>query len=200
MEKLREYYFGAGGAEEIPVTALREYLDAHYVSFRTIRIPKKTVDVYGNEQDRDEAQENALREKLTAGLSAINENGTGIESVFATFVSDRNGDREEYSEVVTDGTDHAYSTEFVEAVRAIAVGTAAVLDYDDALYLVYRENIQTDEDVFETYRAQCLEALSESALRAKIDEIGKGYSSTVNQPLAAECWNNYWNAVAKTNQ
>ena len=195
VEKLRAYYFGEGGPEEIPVSALKEYLGSRYVSFRAVVIPKKTVDVYGNEKERDEAQNAALQEKLSAGLNAINNNGTGIESVFATFAADRNGDREEYREVVTDGTDHAYSQEFVDTVKAVNVGTAAVLDYGDALYLVYRENIQADEDIFETYRDECLTALSESALLAKLDEIARGYSSTVNQPVAAECWNNYWNAV-----
>ena len=199
-EKLRQAYFGEGGPQEVPAETLREYLDARYVSFRAVRIPKKTVDVYGNEKERDAAQEEALRQKLSAGLSAINENGTGIESVFATFVSDRNGDREEYSEVVTDGTDHAYSAEFVEAVRAIPAGTAAILDYEDSLYLVYREEIRDDEDIFEAYRDDCLEALTESDLLAKIDEIGKAYSSAVNQPLIAECWNNYTNAVARAGQ
>ena len=196
-EKLREYYFGEGGAEEVPADTLREYLGAHYVAFRTVSIPKKTVDVYGNEKDRNETEEQALREKLTAGLSAINDNGTSIESVYATFVSDRNGDREQYSEVVTDGTDHAYSAEFVDAVRAIDVGKAAVLDYGDALYLVYREDIRADEDIFEAYRGECLAALTETDLLAKIDEIGRAYSSTVDQTRIAECWNSYMNAVAK---
>lgn len=197
IERLRQYYFGEGGAEEVPADTLREYLGTHYVAFRTVIIPKKTVDVYGNEKDRDEAQEQALREKLTAGLTAINENGTGIESVYATFVSDRNGDREQYSEVVTDGTDHAYSAEFADAVRAIDVGKAAVLDYEDALYLVYREDIQADADIFEAYRDECLAALTETDLLAKIDEIGRAYSSTVDQTRIAECWNNYMNAAAR---
>ena len=197
IEKLRQYYFGEGGAEEVPAATLRDYLNAHYVAFRAIIVPKKTVDIYGNEKDRNDAQDRALREKMSAGLSAINNNGTGIESVYATFVADRNGDREQYSEVVTDGTDHAYSEEFVNAVRAIGVGRAAVMDYGDALYLVYREDIQADEDVFETYRDECLATLSENALLAKIDEIGRAYSSTADQTRIAECWNNYRNAVAK---
>lgn len=198
LEKLRQTYFGQGGVSEVPESQLREYLAARYVAFRTIRIPKKVLDVYGNETDRDAAQQAALDEKLSAGLRAINENGTGIESVFATFVSDRKGDREEYAEVVTDGTDHAYPTEFVEAVRAVSAGTAAIFDFDEAYYLVYREDILQDEDIFETYKDKCLTALTENDLLAKIDEIGKAYTSVKDQPAIAECWNNYWNALSKT--
>ena len=198
QEKLRQAYFGEGGANEVPQAQLREYLAARYVAFRTIRIPKKVLDVYGNETDRDEAQQAALDEKLSAGLRAINENHTGIESVFATFVSDRKGDREEYDEVVTDGTDHAYPTEFVEAVRAVNVNTAAIFDFDEAYYLVYREDISQDEDIFEAYKDKCLTALTESDLLAKIDEIGNAYTSVKDQPAIAECWNRYWNALAKT--
>lgn len=196
-EKLREIYFGEAGASPVPEEQLRDYLEAAYVSFRVIRIPKKTLDVYGNEVDRDEAQTAALNEKIAAGLAAVNENGTGIESVFATFVSDRNGDREEYAEVVTDGADHAYPAEFVQAVRAVPVGKAAVLDYDDALYLVYREDIRTDEDVFEAYKDECLAGLTEDALRAQIDEFARNYASVKDQPALAACWNDYRNARAK---
>ena len=197
LEKLRQFYFGEGGPNEVSEDELRAYLDARYVSFRAIRIPKKVTDVYGNETERDEAQQAALDEKLSAGLRAINENGTGIESVFATFVSDRKGDREEYAEVVTDGTDHAYPAEFTEAVRAVSIGTAAVFDFEDAYYLVYREDIRQDADVFEAYKDKCLAALTENDLRARIDEIGKAYTSVKDPAAVAACWNNYMNASAR---
>ena len=199
-EKLRQAYFGEGGPDEVPEQRLRDFLAARYVAFRSIRLPKKTRDAYGNETDRSEAQQAALQEKIAAGLSAVNDNGTGIESVFATFVSDRNGDREEYAEVVTDGSDHAWSAEFVEAVRGIPEGTAAALDYGDAYYLVYRENILADEDIFEAYRDKCLKALTENDLLAKIETIGGAYASVKDQPVLAACWNSYRNALARTGQ
>lgn len=199
LEKLRQAYFGEGGPNEVSQEQLRAYLEARYVSFRAIRIPKKVLDADGNETDRDAAQETALNEKLTAGLNAINVNGTGIESVYATFVSDRKGDREEYAEVVTDGTDHAYPAEFVQAVRAIPVNTAAILDFDDSLYLVCHEDILQDEDIFEAYKDKCLEGITEQDLRTKIDEIGRAYTSVKDQPAVAACWNDYMNAVAKQN-
>ena len=199
-EKLRQAYFGEGGPEEVPAQTLREYLAARYVAFRSIRIPKKKKDAYGKEADRTEEQESALREKIAAGLAAVNDNGTGIESVFATFVSDRNGDREEYAEVVTDGSDHAWSTEFVEAVRAIPEGTAAALDYGDSYYLVYRENILADDDIYEAYKGKCLEAVTENDLLAKIDAIGGAYASVKDQPALAACWNSYHSALAKAGQ
>ena len=196
-EKLRQAYFGEGGTDEVPPQRLREYLAARYVAFRSVRIPKKTTDAYGNETERNAAQESALREKIAAGLAAVNDNGTGIESVFATFVSDGSGDREEYAEVVTDGSDHAWSAEFVEAVRGIPEGTAAALDYGDSFYLVYRENILADEDIYEAYREKCLTAVTENDLLAKIDAIGGAYSSVKDQPALAACWNSYRNALAK---
>ena len=200
LEKLRQAYFGEGGPNEVSQDQLRAYLETRYVSFRAIRIPKKVLDADGNEVDRTAAQETALNEKLTAGLAAVNVNGTGIESVYATFVSDRNGDREEYAEVVTDGTDHAYPTEFVQAVRAIDVNTAAILDFNDSLYLVLHEDILQDEDIFEAYKDECLEGITEQDLRTKVDQIGMAYTSVKNQPAIAECWNSYWNALAKNAQ
>ena len=200
QEKLRQAYFGEGGTDEVPAEQLRAFLETRYVAFRVIRIPKKVLDANGTETDRDEAQQTALNEKIAAGLSAINETGTGIESVFATFVSDRKGDREEYSEVVTDGTDHAYPAEFVEAIRAVPVNTAAVFDFNDAYYLTYREDITEDEDIFEAYKGKCLSALTEFDLQAKIDRIGKAFTTVKDQAAMAECWNNYWNALAKNNQ
>ena len=197
QEKLRQAYFGEGGSDEVPVEQLKAFLETRYVAFRVIRIPKKTLNEQGEETERDEAQQAALNEKITAGLRAVNENGTGIESVFATFVSDRKGDREEYAEVVTDGTDHAYPAEFVEALRAVPVKTAAVFDFNDAYYLAYREDIREDEDIFEAYKDKCLAGLTERDLQTKIDRIGMTYTSVSNQPAVAECWNHYWNALAK---
>ena len=199
-EKLRQAYFGEGGPDEVPTQTLREYLAARYVAFRSIRLPKKTRDAYGKETERNAAQQSALQEKLAAGLSAVNDNGTGIESVFATFVSDRNGDREEYAEVVTDGSDHAWSAEFVEAVRGIPEGTAAALDYGDSYYLVYREDILADDEIFEAYKGKCLEALTENDLLAKIEAIGGSYASVKDQPVLAACWNSYRSALARTGQ
>ncbi|MBQ6117659.1 MAG: hypothetical protein IJK98_00365 [Clostridia bacterium] len=196
-EKLRQAYFGEGGSDEVPAQRLREYLAARYVAFRAIRLPKTVRDAYGKEAERSEAQNSALQAKISAGLSAVNDNGTGIESVFATFVSDRNGDREEYAEVVTDGSDHAWSAEFVEAVRGVPEGTAAALDYGDSYYLVYRENILADDDIYEAYKGKCLEALTENDLLARIDAIGGAYSSVKDQPALAACWNSYRNALAK---
>ena len=200
LEKLRQAYFGEGGPNEVSQEQLRAYLEARYVAFRAIRIPKKILDANGSEVDRDAAQEAALNEKLTAGLAAVNVNGTGIESVYATFASDRKGDREEYAEVVTDGTDHAYPAEFAQTVRAIPVNTAAILDFDDSLYLVFREDILKDKDIFEAYKSECLAGITGQDLRTKVDEIGRAYTSVKNQPAVAECWNRYMNALAKNAQ
>ena len=197
QEKLRQAYFGEGGSDEVPKEQLKAFLETRYVAFRVIRIPKKVLDANGEETERDAARQAALNEKIAAGLSAINVNGTGIESVFATFVSDRKGDREEYDEVVTDGTDHAYPAEFVEAIKAVPVNTAAVFDFNDAYYLAYREDISKDEDIFEAYKDKCLTGLTERDLQIKIDRIGSTYTSVKDPSAVAECWNNYWNALAK---
>ena len=106
----------------------------------------------------------------------------------------------EYAEVVTDGTDHAYPAEFVQAVRAIDVNTAAILDFNDSLYLVLHEDILQDGDIFEAYKDECLEGITEQDLRTKVDQIGMAYTSVKNQPAIAECWNDYWNALAKNAQ
>ena len=196
-EKLRQTYFGEGGTDEVPAEQLRAFLETRYVAFRVIRIPKKVLDADGNEIERDDAQKAALDEKIAAGLNAVNGNGTGIESVYATFVADRKGDREEYAEVVTDGTDHAYPAEFVEALRAVPVKTAAVFDFNDSYYLAYREDITEDEDIFEAYKDKCLAGLTERDLQIKIDRIGSAYTSVKDPSAVAECWNNYWNALAK---
>ena len=200
QEKLRQAYFGEGGTDEVPAEQLRAFLETRYVAFRVIRIPKKVLDADGNETDRDAAQQAALDEKIAAGLSAVNVNGTGIESVYATFVSDRKGDREEYAEVVTDGTDHAYPAEFVEAIRAVPVKTAAVFDFNESYYLAYREDITEDEDIFEAYKDKCLAGLTERDLQIKIDRIAGAYASVKDPSAVAECWNAYRNAMAKNAQ
>ena len=200
QEKLRQAYFGEGGTDEVPTEQLRAFLETRYVAFRVIRIPKKVLDADGNETDRDAAQQAALDEKIAAGLSAVNVNGTGIESVYATFVSDRKGDREEYAEVVTDGTDHAYPAEFVEAIRAVPVKTAAVFDFNESYYLAYREDITEDEDIFEAYKDKCLAGLTERDLQIKIDRIAGAYASVKDPSAVAECWNAYRNAMAKNAQ
>lgn len=198
-EKLRQAYFGEGGAYEVPRDQLKAYLETRYVSFRAIRIPKKILAADSSETDRDAAQQAALDEKIAAGLAALN-GGTGIESVFATFVADRKGDREEYTEVVTDGTDHAYPAEFADAVRAMPVESAAVFDFGDDYYLVYRDDLRNDEDIFEAYKDECLAGLTDADLRRTIDRIARSYTSVTDQPVIAACWNNYKNATAKAGQ
>ena len=120
--------------------------------------------------------------------------------MFATFVADRKGDREEYTEVVTDGTDHAYPAEFADAVRAMPVESAAVFDFGDDYYLVYRDDLRDDEDIFEAYKDECLAGLTDADLRRTIDKIAQSYTSVTDQPVIAACWNNYKNATAKTGQ
>ena len=62
---------------------------------------------------------------------------------------------------------------------------------------LYREDIRTDEDVFEAYKDECLAGLTEDALRAQIDAFAGNYASVKDQPALAACWNNYQNARAK---
>ena len=80
------------------------------------------------------------------------------------------------------------------------VNTAAILDFNDSLYLVCHEDILQDEDIYEAYKEECLAGITEQDLRTKVDQIGRAYTSVKNQPAIAECWNSYWNALAKNAQ
>lgn len=182
IEKLRSFFYGAGGKYEISESALKNCLNENYAAFFYIRTPLKYFDSAGNEAELSASETESLKE-LYVNSSALITPAMGTQLAFAK-IADKYPLTEESADIkIITASDSEYSSAFFEAVKKMRGGTAAVTQYGDCIYLIYSIDVLSDDAIFDACRENCLKLLSEAPLQNEINKMCGNYKSKRDMPL-----------------
>lgn len=187
IEKLRLAFFDKGGTDEISDAVLRGVLAENYVAFRYIRTPVYNTDVYGNKIPLTAEETNELSRVYTKAANSVASSYT-TEKAYSEISAVFPLTEQSYDTVVISSGDHRYSDSFYTTVKSTDNNKAAVFQYENYVYLVYKLNIVNDPAIFSQYRSDCLKIISEEPLQSKINIMCNAYQSVRDRALVSELY------------
>ena len=186
-EKLRRFYFDKDGLTPFPEEELKAYFSENFVAFKLIKGYLYTSDVYGNMIEYTPEEQNVIYERYEHAVEQIKK-GTSIEIMYASLAeTDQIIEQELNTQVITQGDLH-YPAGFYEAVLGIEEGKAGVCLFDDYIYLLSRIELFGTDELFEKYRYECLEVLTEEPLQQQINIMCNEYTAFRNTKLLQKCY------------
>lgn len=188
-EKIRFALFGSDGLSPIADDSLKGWFSANFVAFKLIRGYLFTTDIYGNTVEYTDEELLNIVASYQDAADKIN-SGNGIELVYASLADGTAKDIQQTfnTQIITDG-DSYYPQDFYSEVQKIDQGRAAVCVFGDYIYLVYRVNLFSDEQLFEDKREICLKAVSEIPLQNEINTICNSFTSVRNTKSVDDIYN-----------
>ncbi len=186
-EKLRLFYFDTNGVTPYPEEDLKTYFSENYVAFKLIKGYLFTSDVYGNMIEYTPEEQNIIYERYEHAVEQIKK-GTSIEIMYASLAeTDQIIEQTLNTQVITQGDLH-YPAGFYEAVLSIEEKQAGVCLLDDYIYLLYRVELLGTDELFEKYRYECLDILTEEPLQRQINIMCNEYTAIRNTKLIQKCY------------
>lgn len=176
-EKIRLMYFDTGGFTPTDEELIKAYFRENYVCFKLISGSMYRYNAVGEKVDFGLKEISDMLEKYELAADRVNAEAS-MEVVYSSLV-DASADVEQS---LTASVVESYSTDYPEGfydyVKELEVGEAAVNLFGDSLYLVLRTDIfAADNTFYDTYRAECLRAVTEAPLREVLDELCLKYES-----------------------
>lgn len=191
-EKLRLALYDTDGVTPIPDDRLKSYFATYYAALKLVRGYLFTTDLYGNTVAYSDEELLAIVDRYNKAAEQINGN-TSIEFIYPSLVSGDQEIEQALKTVVIRDADPYYPEGFYAQVMAIPPGTAAVCVFGDYLYLVYRVDILSEEELFKEHRDECLKAVSEIPLQNEITAMCNAYTS-VRRPKLVD---DYYTKISK---
>lgn len=186
-EKLRLFYFDTDGVTPLPEEELKNYFSENYVAFKLIKGYLYTSDVYGNMVEYTPEEQNIIYERYEHAVEQIKK-GTSIEIMYASLAeTDQIIEQNLNTQVITQDDLH-YPAAFYETVLGIEEGKAGVCVFDDYIYLIYRVDLFGTDELFEKYRYECLNVLSEEPLQRQINVMCNEYTAIRNTKQVQKCY------------
>lgn len=186
-EKLRRFYFDKDGVTPIADEELKTYFSENYVGFKLIKGYLYTSDVYGNMVEYTPEEQDVIYERYQHAVEQIKK-GTSIEIMYASLAEmDQIIEQNLNAQVITQGDLH-YPATFYDTVLGIEEGKAAVAVFNDYIYLIYRVDLFGTDELFEKYRYECLEVLSEEPLQRQINIMCNEYTAIRNTKQIRKCY------------
>lgn len=186
-EKLRLFYFDKDGEMPFPEEELKTYFSENYVAFKLIKGYLYTSDVYGNMIEYTPEEQNVIYERYEHAVQQIKK-GTSIEIMYASLAeTDQIIEQILNTQVITQDDLH-YPAGFYSEVLNIEEGQAGVCLFDDYIYLLHRVKLLETDELFEKYRYECLEILTEEPLQQQINIMCNEYTAIRNTKLIQKCY------------
>lgn len=167
--KLLLHYFGEGSEYEVTDEEINYYFNQTYVCFQAINGYLTTIDEMGQTvplSDTAAAQLRAQfgdkRAKLAAGAKIADVNdGNEVSSTFVAV------------------TDTAYPEGFLAQIAGLDYNVPTVIEIGEYIFLVLRLDAKAaDEDYYNTYKTNYIEALRGEMLTDMLVQTGKEYEMT----------------------
>lgn len=174
---LLEYYYGEDSKEKPTSTEkLKKAFNEKYIGINVIAASLTTTDTLGNTVVLDSAELSNLRILFGNMRDKLNY-GSDISDVYSDYILslDLIGTQQLDTYVITEET-VGYGEDFFSKVSSLGYNKAAVIEYEDTIYLVYRVDISGDDlEYFITYKSAILEELCLSKLEKKIASQAEKY-------------------------
>lgn len=199
--------YGEGGPKAVPETDIRKYFDTNYVSYKMITVSlTKTVTA----EDGSSSTEPLTADEKAAELKKLNEylticNEQGFEAAMDAY----NKANAEEGEEITASTDEdnrvdADATEMdeklVNAIRSVAVGKAAVVEYggeeatDDTeatanttAALILRLDTNSPDTLYTDSKENILISLKSEEFEKMVDEAVAALNITFDEKVLKKC-------------
>ena len=175
-EALRDYYFGTGGEYEVSEDDILALFVSNYVGFQCFYNSLSTVSDDGEQTRMSDEEIDELYNYYLTAASEINNSGANITEAYASFASDEDFSSMSIETIVIDDSS-SFPDGFFEAVLEADYDTAIVIISDDYIYLVIRQDISSDETLYEEYRDEALAVLTDSLLDSIVNDLCTDYTA-----------------------
>ncbi len=176
-DKLFSYLFDKGTDSEEGEKELQDYFYSNYVLYRAICGYFTATDLTGAEIAMNDAQRAELIASFENMKNQIN-NGAKLDAV-AESVS-----LNAAAATLLKSTDTGYPDGFFAAAAAIETGKCDIIEYDDTIFLIYKEDLKAlESEYYVNYRNSCLEDLYYENLRQSFDAEISGYTADIDKSV-----------------
>lgn len=171
--ELLHYYYGTGGKKEVGETQLRKELDKTYVGFKAIEAELYKLNDIGESVELSSREKSALKKELTAIAARVN-SGADPDSENVTY-NEKRGliVTQQLSLNIIKEDDPLYSDEFFKAVSKLSYGEAAVIECAGKLYMLQRQRIDNNDEVFALYADKVLEGMKMGEVEKMLEKMNK---------------------------
>ena len=159
-------YYSENGDEPVTDDELRSYFSENFIAFKAV------TGYLPSGSDTDELEKQALLQNFTQYAGAVND-GASIDEVGAAL-ENVNTDSDT---VVIGKNDSSYPDGFFDSVSAIEPGKTGAFIAGDYVYIVSREDVSGNDNLFSTYRIKCLKEFCGEEFDKKLSEISKAYKA-----------------------
>lgn len=159
-------YYSENGDEPVTDDELRSYFSENFIAFKAV------TGYLPSGSDTDELEKQALFQNFTQYAGAVND-GASIDEVGAAL-ENVNTDSDT---VVIGKNDTSYPDGFFDSVSAIEPGKTGAFIAGDYVYIVSREDVSGNDNLFSTYRIKCLKEFCGEEFDKKLSEISKAYKA-----------------------
>ena len=159
-------YYSENGDEPVTDDELRSYFSENFIAFKAV------TGYLPSGSDTDELEKQALLQNFTQYADAVND-GASIDEVGAAL-ENVNTDSDT---VVIGKNDTSYPDGFFDSVSAIGPGKTGAFIAGDYVYIVSREDVSGNDNLFSTYRIKCLKEFCGEEFDKKLSEISKAYKA-----------------------
>lgn len=173
-------FYDTGGLKAVGEEEARAYYEQNYTAFRAINGYLTKTGEDGGAIPLTDTEKNALKSKFNAMAVDVTD-GESFESVGLEFAAEQSYSQGSSGTTVIKKGDNSYPEGFYDAVAALKTGFPTVLEFDDYLFLVVREEpFGNEEATYNEYRAECLKALKGDEFDADIAKHASAYPVTEN--------------------
>lgn len=176
--KLLLFFFGEGSEYEVTEAEIEYYFDKSYVAFRSLTGYFTTTDESGAEVSLPADEIAAIKADFQKKLAILKEEGdfsavNDGESVDVSFVS---------------MTNSAYPEGFLQKVSELEYDKPVLIETATDIFLVERVNAKTgDDNYYENYRTQYVEALRGDALTEMLTSTAEEYPLISHESVLKRC-------------
>ncbi|MBR5410625.1 MAG: hypothetical protein IK104_08125 [Clostridia bacterium] len=187
IENMRFALFDRGGTKPLSDALLKSYFEQSYVAVKMVRCNLYDTDIYGSRVEYSQEMLQAILERYNYAVDQINM-GVALDFMYASLINEGNDEvRQALKTEIVPRDTADYPAGFFDFVKNMANGKAAIMDFDDYLFLVYRVDILSDNNYFEENRQDCLLVVSEPYLQSEINNMCNAYSSVRNSGAVEDC-------------
>ncbi len=178
-ERVLVHYFGAGGAQEVPVEELKRHYDENYARIKLIAI-SKLDSYYGTPLEEAELEANREKAKDAYASAQRNADPADFDELISLYSSDKS----------TRGIGAIYSKtsedEMAKRAFGLKVGETTLYENESAFFVIRRFDV-TDEEVFtdavqlSLIEEYCAEPIEELVKQWQADAEIKVYSEVTER-------------------
>lgn len=171
--QLLHYYYGKGGKNEISTADIKKEFDKTYVGFKAIEAELTKTDDLGDTLPLSTKEKSTLKKELNAIANRINSGSDPDEE--NVIYNEKRGliVTQELSLNIIKSDDPLYSEDFFNAVSRLSYGKAGVIECGNKIYMLQRQRIDSNDEVFSLYADKVLEEMKMEKIEGLIEKTAK---------------------------